>query len=127
MAVALGTSPISLPQSAMFDSVRRRIAEARRNDRLFFAALISPETIASIFGSATAILDSARIYTTSVTVGFSLAGPSRGSWMCASRDAFDHVSFYDPSQYNDRLLLGLKGTMSEAELHILKSRLQQGM
>ena len=32
-----------------------------------------------------------------------------------------------PSQYNDRLLLGLKGTMSEAELHILKSRLQQGM
>ena len=32
-----------------------------------------------------------------------------------------------PAQYNDRLLLGLKGTMSEAELHILKSRLQQGM
>jgi hypothetical protein len=26
---------------------------------------------------------------------------------------------YDPSQYNDRLLLGLKGTMSEAELHVL--------
>lgn len=34
---------------------------------------------------------------------------------------------YDPSQYNDRLLLGLQGTMSEAELHILKSRLQPGM
>jgi DNA invertase Pin-like site-specific DNA recombinase len=33
---------------------------------------------------------------------------------------------YDPSQYNDRLLLGLKGTMSEAELHILKQRLHQG-
>lgn len=33
---------------------------------------------------------------------------------------------YDPSQYNDRLLLGLKGTMSEAELHILKQRMQQG-
>lgn len=33
----------------------------------------------------------------------------------------------DPSPYNDRLLLGLKGTMSEAELHILKSRLQQGL
>ena len=30
---------------------------------------------------------------------------------------------YDPSQYNDRLLLGLKGTMSEAELHVLKQRL----
>ncbi len=33
---------------------------------------------------------------------------------------------YDPGQYNDRLLLGLKGTMSEAELHILKQRMQQG-
>jgi DNA invertase Pin-like site-specific DNA recombinase len=30
---------------------------------------------------------------------------------------------YDPSQYNDRLLLGLQGTMSEAELHLLKQRL----
>ena len=28
--------------------------------------------------------------------------------------------------YNDRLLLGLKGTMSEAELHLLKSRMQAG-
>jgi DNA invertase Pin-like site-specific DNA recombinase len=33
---------------------------------------------------------------------------------------------YDPSQYNDRLLLGLKGTMSEAELHILKQRMLAG-
>lgn len=33
---------------------------------------------------------------------------------------------YDPGQSNDRLLLGLKGTMSEAELHILKQRMEQG-
>lgn len=33
---------------------------------------------------------------------------------------------YDPAQYNDRLLLGLKGTMSEAELHILQQRLRAG-
>lgn len=39
----------------------------------------------------------------------------------------DADGLYDPSNHNDRLLLGLKGTMSEAELHILKSRLQQGM
>jgi DNA invertase Pin-like site-specific DNA recombinase len=32
----------------------------------------------------------------------------------------------DPGQYNDRLLLGLKGTMSEAELHLLKQRMDQG-
>jgi DNA invertase Pin-like site-specific DNA recombinase len=33
---------------------------------------------------------------------------------------------YDPAQYNDRLLLGLKGTLSEAELHVLKQRMYQG-
>ena len=38
----------------------------------------------------------------------------------------DLDGIYDPSQYNDRLLLGLKGTMSEAELHILKQRMSQG-
>ncbi len=38
----------------------------------------------------------------------------------------DVDGIYDPGQYNDRLLLGLKGTMSEAELHILKQRMYQG-
>ncbi len=38
----------------------------------------------------------------------------------------DLDGLYDPSSYNDRLLLGLKGTMSEAELHILKQRMHQG-
>lgn len=38
----------------------------------------------------------------------------------------DQDGIYDPVQYNDRLVLGLKGTMSEAELHILKQRLLQG-
>lgn len=38
----------------------------------------------------------------------------------------DQDGIYDPAQYNDRLVLGLKGTMSEAELHILKQRLLQG-
>ena len=33
---------------------------------------------------------------------------------------------YDPTDYNDRLLLGLKGTMSEAELHVLKQRMHAG-
>jgi DNA invertase Pin-like site-specific DNA recombinase len=39
----------------------------------------------------------------------------------------DEDGIYDPASFNDRLLLGLKGTMSEAELHILKSRLQGGI
>lgn len=39
----------------------------------------------------------------------------------------DEDGLYDPGHYNDRLLLGLKGTMSEAELHILKARLLGGL
>src|SRR5438477_10774705 len=39
----------------------------------------------------------------------------------------DQDGIYDPTDYNDRLLLGLKGTMSEAELHILRSRMYQGL
>jgi DNA invertase Pin-like site-specific DNA recombinase len=38
----------------------------------------------------------------------------------------DADGIYDASQYNDRLLLGLKGTMSEAELHVIKQRMHQG-
>jgi DNA invertase Pin-like site-specific DNA recombinase len=39
----------------------------------------------------------------------------------------DEDGVYDPSHFNDRLLLGLKGTMSEAELHVLHARLQGGI
>ena len=38
----------------------------------------------------------------------------------------DLDGIYDPANYNDRLLLGLKGTMSEAELHVLKQRRLEG-
>jgi DNA invertase Pin-like site-specific DNA recombinase len=38
----------------------------------------------------------------------------------------DVDGIYDPGNYNDRLLLGLKGTMSEAELHVLKQRMLEG-
>ena len=38
----------------------------------------------------------------------------------------DEDGIYDPASFNDRLLLGLKGTMSEAELHILKARMRGG-
>jgi DNA invertase Pin-like site-specific DNA recombinase len=39
----------------------------------------------------------------------------------------DAEGLYDPRAYNDRLLLGLKGTMSEAELHIMNQRLIDAM
>ena len=48
--------------------------------------------------------------------------------ICALFDTLiaDADGVYDPSNFNDRLLLGLKGTMSEAELHILKARMLEG-
>src|SRR5437588_11423415 len=39
----------------------------------------------------------------------------------------DEDGLYDPATFNDRLLLGMKGTMSEAELHILRARLRGGI
>ena len=39
----------------------------------------------------------------------------------------DGDGIYHPGAFNDRLLLGLKGTMSEAELHVLRARLQGGI
>ena len=49
--------------------------------------------------------------------------------LCAFADTLilDQDGLYDPASFNDRLLLGLKGAMSEAELHVLKSRMQQGI
>jgi len=48
--------------------------------------------------------------------------------ICALSDTLilDEDGLYDPKSFNDRLLLGLKGTMSEAELHVLRARLRGG-
>ena len=49
--------------------------------------------------------------------------------ICALTDTLilDEDGVYDPASFNDRLLLGLKGTMSEAELHVLKAELRGGI
>src|SRR5512135_2390304 len=39
----------------------------------------------------------------------------------------DPDGLYDPTDHNDRLLLGLTGIMSEAELHVLRGRMRQGL
>jgi DNA invertase Pin-like site-specific DNA recombinase len=39
----------------------------------------------------------------------------------------DEDGLYDPREFNDRLLLGMKGQMSEAELHFIKARLRGGV
>jgi DNA invertase Pin-like site-specific DNA recombinase len=70
-----------------------------------------------------------------VVVGLEVSRLARNSvdWhrlleLCALTDTLilDEDGLYNPSQYNDRLLLGLKGTMSEAELHMLRARLRGG-
>jgi DNA invertase Pin-like site-specific DNA recombinase len=49
--------------------------------------------------------------------------------LCGITDTLigDNDGVYHPALFNDRLLLGLKGTMSEAELHILRARLDGGI
>jgi DNA invertase Pin-like site-specific DNA recombinase len=49
--------------------------------------------------------------------------------LCALTDTLiaDGDGVYHPGDYNDRLVLGLKGTMSEAELHLIRSRLTAGL
>jgi DNA invertase Pin-like site-specific DNA recombinase len=48
--------------------------------------------------------------------------------LCSVFDSLlgDADGIYNPREHNDRLLLGLKGTMSEAELHVLRGRLDAG-
>ena len=49
--------------------------------------------------------------------------------LCALSDTLilDEDGLYDCNDFNDRLLLGLKGTLSEAELHFLRARLRGGI
>lgn len=49
--------------------------------------------------------------------------------ICALTDTLilDEDGLYDPNDFNDRLILGIKGTLSEAELHVLRARLRGGI
>jgi DNA invertase Pin-like site-specific DNA recombinase len=49
--------------------------------------------------------------------------------LCAQTGALilDEDGIYDPAAFNDRLLLGLKGELSQAELHVLKARMRGGV
>ena len=49
--------------------------------------------------------------------------------ICALADTLilDEDGVYNPKEFNDRLLLGLKGQMSEAEIYVMKARLHGGI
>jgi DNA invertase Pin-like site-specific DNA recombinase len=70
-----------------------------------------------------------------IVVGIEMSRPARTGrdWhqlleLCSLSGALlaDPDGVYDPGYYNDRLLLGLKGTMSEAELYLIKQRMASG-
>ena len=54
--------------------------------------------------------------------------PGPTSQICALSGTLlgDTEGVYDPAAHNDRLLLGLKGTISEAELHLIRQRMLGG-
>lgn len=71
-----------------------------------------------------------------VVIGLEVSRLARNSadWhrlleICALADTLilDEDGIYNPADFNDRLLLGLKGTMSEAELHVIRARLTGGI
>ena len=55
-------------------------------------------------------------------------GPRPLEEICALTDTLilDEDGCYNPMDFNDQLILGLKGAMSQAELHIMRARLQGG-
>jgi DNA invertase Pin-like site-specific DNA recombinase len=64
-----------------------------------------------------------------ITVARNNADWQRLLEICALADTLilDEDCVYDPTSFNDRLLVGLKGTMSEAELHVIKARIRGGI
>lgn len=68
----------------MFESFQSRVAAARESNQLFFASLIPSERITSMFGEASAILDSARVYTTAVTLWTFLSQVLNSDHSCVS-------------------------------------------
>ena len=88
-----------------------------------------------ISGAAGALRNGFQRLVADVVMGLEVSRFARSSsdWhrlleICALADTLilDEDGIYDPSHFNDRLLLGLKGTMSEAELHVLRARLIGG-
>jgi hypothetical protein len=61
--------------------------------------------------------------------GWPATTPTGTGWeICALNSTLicDEEALYDPGEFNDRVLVGLKGTMSEAELHFIRARLRRG-
>ena len=94
-------------------------------------------------GSATSERHGSTMMTTEVALGHvglilsievSRVARNNADWyrlldLCGVTDTLigDEDGLYHPGLFNDRLLLGLKGTMAEAELHVIRARLEGGI
>lgn len=96
---------------------------------------VSGDGIAKRAGFAQLIADVALLKV-GIVVGLEVSRLARNNatWyrlldLCGITDTLlaDTDGIYHPALFNDRLVLGLKGTMSEAELHILRERLNGGI
>jgi len=116
----------ALKQKALeygWDSTRIRILDGdlgqsgtnttHRKDFKLLVAEVSMDKVGAIF-----VLEASRLSRSS-------ADWNRLLELCSLTRTLiiDQDGCYDPSQFNDQLLLGLKGTMSQAELHLIKARL----
>lgn len=86
---------------------------SKREDFKLLVAEVSMDKVGAIF-----VLEASRLSRSS-------ADWNRLLELCALTRTLiiDQDGCYDPAQFNDQLLLGLKGTMSQAELHLIRARL----
>lgn len=116
----------ALEQKALqygWDSTRIRVLDgdlgqsgsntSHRQDFKLLVAEVSMDNVGAIF-----VLEASRLSRSS-------ADWNRLLELCSLTRTLiiDQDGCYDPAQFNDQLLLGLKGTMSQAELHLIKARL----
>lgn len=89
---------------------------ASTNHREDFKALVAEVSMGNV--GAIFVLEASRLSRSS-------ADWNRLLELCSLTQTLiiDQDGCYDPSQFNDQLLLGLKGTMSQAELHLIRGRL----
>lgn len=111
-AIDYGWSP-SLVQILDGDLGRSGSNTAGREDFKTLVAEVSMGNVGAIF-----VLEASRLSRNS-------ADWNRLLELCSLTRTLiiDQDGCYDPAQFNDQLLLGLKGTMSQAELHLIKGRL----
>jgi len=111
-AIDYGWSP-SLVQVLDGDLGRSGSNTAGREDFKTLVAEVSMGKVGAIF-----VLEASRLSRSS-------ADWNRLLELCSLTQTLiiDQDGCYDPAQFNDQLLLGLKGTMSQAELHLIRARL----